>query len=150
MTKVFKILEGEVSISVDGLLNIGVPVGTIKSALHRNTYRSYPDPEDARRRYIVVDSLPKHVHAGMINHYGCPYIYHASESWISMIDGMIDPADGVWFITQKLTEDHARKQARSCAWIRFTLSTINVELFDKSIGLSARWKSVIIVPKSRQ
>lgn len=151
--QVFKIVEGKMCISVDGLaVTMGIKyesaLNTIWTGLKeskrdgRDSYQSFADEKDARKKWIVVDSLPDLPRQRVEHHYGCVDTYHRSEQWINVINRSILPADGVWFVTQKMDEKKASLKARSCAWLRFTAGDVDADKFAK---MQDRYEAIISV-----
>ena len=130
---VLKIIDGKICISVDGLasamgedrmsaMNV-IWTGIKRNKQHnRTTYQHYTDPSDARKRWIIVDSLPKGPHAKVLLCYGDIQAYYLYEQVIDDINMSIDPADGVWYVMQRIDEKMATILTRGCAWMRLISS----------------------------
>ncbi len=151
--QVFSIIESKMCISVDGLaVTMGIKyesaLNTIWTGLKRNrgegrdTYKYFSDPKDARKKWILVESLSDLARQRVDHYYGCVDTYHRSEQWISIINKSILPADGVWFVTQKMDERKASLMARSCAWIRFTAGDVDADKYTK---MQDRYEAIISV-----
>jgi nicotinamide mononucleotide adenylyltransferase len=141
-------------ISVDGCANaMGInyesALNTVNMGLKRSRkgldgYQYILDPEDARKKWIVVESLPYMTGQRVLHYYGDIDLYHNAEQWISIINTMILPADGVWYLTQKCTETKAKEYARACAWLRFTDSNHDTQ---KYTTMQERYEMIIAVLK---
>jgi len=142
-------------ISVDGCaaamgIKYESALNTVKTGLKesrrdgRESYQCIPDPADARKKWIVVDSLPDLTRQRVQYYYGNIDQYYAAESWISVINMMILPADSVWYLTQKLTEKKAEEHARACAWLRFADGNHDAQKYN---SMQARYEMIIAVLK---
>lgn len=150
MNSFFKIIDNEVCISVQGITNcLGIDeqsaFETIKKGILRSKNGSkswvfYCDDIDKRKKWIAVNSIPKNTQQRILYHYGDVRRYHQFESWINIINLGIYPADGVYFVTQKLDEKKASQKARSCAWLRFILSDVDADQF---ATMQERYEAII-------
>lgn len=154
MESVFKVIGGEICISVQGITkSLGISeesaLETVKKGMLRNkdngkSWIHFSDEKDNRKKWVVVNSIPKSTQNRIHYFYGDITQFHCAEKWISIINTMILPADGVWYLTQKCTETKAKEYARACAWLRFTDSNIDV---DKYTTMQERYETIIAVLK---
>jgi len=149
---VFSMIGDRMYISVPGLaaamgIDAASAINTIKTLLkegrkyNRASYQSVADPADARKRWIWVDSLPARTHDRVVHYYGGDIAaYYQYERWISIINMSIDPADGVWYITQGIADPKAKQYARSCAWIRLAAGDTDT---DQYASMQLRYEMII-------
>lgn len=114
---------------------IGIPTGTLKAALVRNSksWQKINDPDDSRCTLFKYETLTPRVKKLIAAKYGDPYIYHQGQTQIE--NTPIDPAITLpgkveldlqeWGLIKSarpggkaLTDGDARAYSRACAWLK--------------------------------
>lgn len=102
----------------------------------------FPDENDARKKWIVVDSLPSMTRERVECYYGNLAKYFYKESFHAAVEKTWISADISYFIDRKMTTDQATKMAASAAWLRWLAADDNPQPFET---LQARYEMIVSV-----
>jgi hypothetical protein len=109
-------------------------LNTIKKGLERNrkgvtaAWAHHIDTTDARRRWILIDSLPEQIQHEVQRAYGNPWLAYWSERLQQEALARIIPQDRSWFLSvetpsgRRLPSDRIADLVESCGWMRLSLS----------------------------
>jgi len=122
----FRLIENELHISVEGLAAAKVESDSIKKGLYRNralgrdSWTHREDEYDARRVWILVDSIPERTMPQLRRHYGEDLlaVYH-QESLEGEAIEKIQADDAGWFLALNVySVEQAADLAEACGWLR--------------------------------
>lgn len=153
MKAVFHILDDAMCISVEGCamamdnaldkaMNV-IWKGIKRSKIYnRSSYKTIQDPQDLRRSWLIITTLPTRVQGLIQNHYGDPYLYYMYERCIYDINMSIEEADSLYYISQGIQESKVIQLQRSCAWMRLIAADKYSDLYP---GVQRRYEMLIQV-----
>lgn len=145
MKRFFKYKE-KLCISVDALAeSMGIELqsafNTIKTGLKRNREGSncwdhFDDPEDSRRKWIIVDELPETTRERAIYYYGDIEEAFYSEMFLDKVGDYVAAGDYSWFLKAQVKADgtaftttEANNLSEACGWLRMLADGFNRHLF---------------------
>lgn len=131
--KRFAILHDDLCITVEGLAEIwqDVPferaVNRVKKALERarnggESYQYHLDPGDARKKWIILESLPDLVRGKLSEIYGNCLDYYYNERLQAEAMSRIDDEDLHFFIRNRMPKEKAIDLSHGCGWMRLSSS----------------------------
>lgn len=148
----WKVIEGKICVSVDACakaIGISMESGyeTVMKGIMRyregsTSWAHYPDPDDARRKWIVVDSLPKMSRERLEVYYGDIHIKYWVEMWKTEAEKHYNPTDVTYLIGRRMKVQDAEVSAVSASWLRWLAESDDAEGFER---LEDKYKMVIKV-----
>lgn len=133
MTQQFSTIQGDLCVSVEALTSL-LSLDTVKNGLRINrqgspSWRHYTDPADARRRWIVYDTIPTASRARIDSHYGDIWSAYYTDLLTTKLEQFRDVADITFFITNCFHNAECEQLAESCMWLRLLASQTGLEHF---------------------
>ena len=144
MKKIFNILHSQLCISVDALSEIlggdESAFESVRKGIYRNRknpdygYINYPDPDDARRKWIVIDSLPPLPLQAVRARFSDPHLHFYTSEFSSSLQAYYstDDSSHLYDLVRagfNITPQRIDDYCTAAAWIRLLIASELRNLF---------------------